>query len=161
MFCEKKLLRNNNKVHEIKIIQIICCTYCKLWLNIMETLKKWSQSNWKRRKASNIMYIESNSRIQDRIISLHIFPLSLYHELHISLLLHKILTGKTDLQWKKFISVKFKGQKKICEYEKKNKSKKFRLQKSEPDFSWDPAILRTPSMNTSNSISWSRNTYKN
>ena len=56
------------------------------------------------------MDIESNSKIQDRLISLHILPLSLYHELHVSLLLHKILTGKTDLQWEKFISVKFKGQ---------------------------------------------------
>ena len=79
------------------------------------------------------MDIESNSRIQSRLISLHILPLSLYHELHIPLLLHKILPGKTDLQWKKFIRVKEKGQTRYASV-KKYESKQFRLQKLESDF---------------------------
>ena len=61
---------------------------------------------------------------KDRLISLHVFPLSLYHELRIPLLLPKILNGKTDLQWKKFISVKEKGQTRYASI-KKYKSKHF------------------------------------
>ena len=70
---------------------------------------------------------------KDRLISLHIIPLSLHHELHIPLLLHKIPTKKTDLKWKKIKSVKKKGQARyasMTNYE----SKQFRLQKSESDF---------------------------
>ena len=40
MLYEKKHLKNDNKGHKIKIIQIICCTYCKLWLIIMEASRK-------------------------------------------------------------------------------------------------------------------------
>ena len=61
-------------------------------------------------KKATAWILNPTEEYKDRLIFLHILPLSLYHELHIPLLLHKILTGKTDLQWKKFIRVKEKGQ---------------------------------------------------
>ena len=54
-------------------------------------------------KKATAWVLSPTQEYKDRLISLHILPLSLYHELHIPLLLHKILTGKTDLQWKKFM----------------------------------------------------------
>ena len=133
MLREKKHLQNNNKGHEIKIIQIICCTYCKLWLIIMETLKKRSQNNWKCTKESNSMDIESNSRIQ-RLIDFPAYPSSVT----LSWTTHSTATAqnpnwKTDLQWKKFISVNEKGQTRYAS-RKKYESKQFRLQKTESDF---------------------------
>ena len=84
-------------------------------------------------KKATAWILSPTQEYKDRLISLHILPLSLYHELLIPLLLHKILTGKTELQWKKFISVKEKGQTRYASM-KKYESKQFRLQKSESDF---------------------------
>ena len=133
MLCEKKHLRNNNKSHEIKIIQVICCTYCKLWLIIMETFKKDLKIIESVQKKATAWILSPTQKFKDRLICVHILPLSLYHELHIPLLLHKILTGKTDLLWKKFIRGKEKGQTRYASI-KKYESKQFRLQKSEIDF---------------------------
>ena len=50
------------------------------------------------KKKATAWIMSPTQEYTDRLISLHILPLSLYHELHIPLLMHKILTGKTDLQ---------------------------------------------------------------
>ena len=41
---KRNISKKNNKDPVIKIIQIICCTYSRLWLIIMETLKKRTQN---------------------------------------------------------------------------------------------------------------------
>ena len=92
-------------------------------LKIIESVQK-KETAW---------ILSPTQEYKDRLISLHILPLSLYHELHIPLLLLKIRTGKTELQRKKFISVKEKNQTRYASM-KKHKSKQFRLQKSESDF---------------------------
>ena len=84
-------------------------------------------------KKATAWLLSPTQECKDRFTSLHILPLSLYHELHIPLLLHKIPTGKTDLQWKTIISVKEKGQTRYASM-KKNENKQFRLQKSESVF---------------------------
>ena len=45
-------------------------------------------------------------------------PLSLYFELHFPLLLHRIINGKTDLQWKGFFSFSEKVKNKAYELKK-------------------------------------------
>ena len=49
-------------------------------------------------KKATAWILKPTQQYKDRLISLHILPLFLYQELHIPLLLHKILTGKTDVQ---------------------------------------------------------------
>ena len=96
----------------------------------METLKIFESVQ----KKATSWILSPTQEYKDRLISLHILSLSLYHELHIPLLLHKILTGKTDLQWKKFISVKEKGQTRYSSM-KKYERKQFRLQNQSLTFS--------------------------
>ena len=52
-------------------------------------------------KKATAWILSPTQEYKDRLISLHILPLSLHHELDIPLLLHKTLTGTSDLHWKK------------------------------------------------------------
>ena len=70
-----KHLQNNNKSHENKIIQIICCTYCKLWLIIIETLKRDLKIIENVQKKATAWILSPTQEYKDRLISIHIPPL--------------------------------------------------------------------------------------
>ena len=58
------------------------------------------------RKATRWILSCNNINYKDRLIRLNLLPLSLYHEMHDILLLHKIINDQYNFHWKQFVQFK-------------------------------------------------------
>ena len=58
------------------------------------------------RKATRWILSLNNINYKDRLIRLNLLPLSLYHEMHDILLLHKIINDQYNFHWRQFVQFK-------------------------------------------------------